>query len=50
MEDPIPQFSYLVSELAKRHTNLAYLHLIEPRVSGYIDREVEAGEVRSLWV
>ena len=30
--DPIPQYSYLVSELAKRHSNLAYLHLVEPRI------------------
>lgn len=34
MQDPLPTFSYLVSELAARHPTLAYLHLIEPRISG----------------
>ncbi|KAG0698633.1 hypothetical protein DFH29DRAFT_87370 [Suillus ampliporus] len=34
-DDPIPQFSYLVRELRKH--NLAYLHVIEPRVSGVFD-------------
>jgi NADPH2 dehydrogenase len=30
-ENPIPGFSYLVTELAKRFPNLAYLHVVEPR-------------------
>jgi 2,4-dienoyl-CoA reductase-like NADH-dependent reductase (Old Yellow Enzyme family) len=30
-ENPIPGFSYLVTELAKRFPNLAYLHIVEPR-------------------
>ncbi|KAJ6495496.1 FMN-linked oxidoreductase [Mycena vulgaris] len=34
MQDPLPTFSYLVSELAARHPTLAYLHLIEPQISG----------------
>lgn len=46
MKDPIPQFSHVISELAKRHPSLAYIHLVEPRVTGFIDREVQAGEVR----
>jgi NADPH2 dehydrogenase len=32
MEDPVPQFNYIVSEMRK--LNLAYLHLIESRESG----------------
>lgn len=32
MADPIPQFSYLIHEL--RQLDLAFLHLVEPRVSG----------------
>lgn len=32
MEDPIPQFSHIITELKK--FNLAYLHLVESRVSG----------------
>jgi NADPH2 dehydrogenase len=35
MFDPVPGFTYLISELKK--LKLAYLHLIEPRVSGDID-------------
>lgn len=45
MDDPRPGFSYLVSEIAKRFPSLAYLHLIEPRVEGDVDREVQAGDV-----
>lgn len=32
MDDPIPQFSYLTKELKK--LNLAYLHVVESRISG----------------
>ncbi|KAF4338919.1 NADPH2 dehydrogenase chain OYE2 [Fusarium beomiforme] len=38
MEDPEPQFTHLISEL--KHLGLAYLHLIEPRIAGNVDREV----------
>ncbi|KAJ8063429.1 hypothetical protein OCU04_008648 [Sclerotinia nivalis] len=37
MADPIPQFSYIVQELKK--LNLAYLHVIEARVTGSVDIE-----------
>ncbi|KAK5687485.1 hypothetical protein LTS10_001623 [Elasticomyces elasticus] len=37
MEEPIPQFSYLVEELKK--LKLAYIHLVESRVSGNADIE-----------
>ncbi|KIK43902.1 hypothetical protein CY34DRAFT_803333 [Suillus luteus UH-Slu-Lm8-n1] len=33
--DPKPQFSYLVSQIRKY--DLAYLHVIEPRIGGYLD-------------
>ena len=45
MEDPKPQFSYIVEQIKKRHPNFAYLHLIEPRVAGNMDRSVQEGEV-----
>ena len=49
MKDPIPTFSYLVSEIAKRYPDFAYLHVIEPRVSGGIsEREVPEGEVNKF--
>ena len=28
MEDPIPQFSYVVEQLKARHPDLAYIHII----------------------
>ncbi|KAJ6550068.1 hypothetical protein B0H19DRAFT_185993 [Mycena capillaripes] len=42
MADPIPQFSYIISQLAARHPNLAYLHLVEPRISGNATRDDNA--------
>ena len=37
MEDPIPQFSYLIKGL--KDLKLAYLHLVESRISGPVDIE-----------
>lgn len=37
MEEPIPQFSYLVEHL--KTLKLAYLHLVESRISGNADVE-----------
>lgn len=42
MEDLIPQFTHIISELRK--LKLAYLHLIEPRVSGNADKQAGSGE------
>ncbi|EIN03581.1 FMN-linked oxidoreductase [Punctularia strigosozonata HHB-11173 SS5] len=39
MPDPIPQFSHLVSALRSAHPNLAYLHVVEPRISGSNDKD-----------
>ncbi|KAI0049821.1 FMN-linked oxidoreductase [Auriscalpium vulgare] len=39
MLDPKPTFSYLVRELAARVPDLAYLHVIEPRVQGSYDAD-----------
>ncbi|KAL1736890.1 hypothetical protein EV714DRAFT_279397 [Schizophyllum commune] len=36
MRDPIPQFSHFVSQLASRHPALAYIHVVEARVKGYM--------------
>ncbi|EKM53073.1 uncharacterized protein PHACADRAFT_124526 [Phanerochaete carnosa HHB-10118-sp] len=53
MADLKPSFSYLVSETAERWPSLAYIHLIEPRVDGSNDREVQEGEsndfLREIW-
>ncbi|KAI9742130.1 MAG: hypothetical protein M1834_000520 [Cirrosporium novae-zelandiae] len=40
MADPIPQFSHLIRNL--RSLNLAYLHLIEPRVLGEFDIDAKS--------
>ncbi|VUC32181.1 unnamed protein product [Clonostachys rosea] len=42
MDDPISQFTHIISEL--RRLKLAYLHLIEPRVSGNADKQTSSGE------
>ncbi|KAF4465887.1 NADPH2 dehydrogenase chain OYE2 [Fusarium albosuccineum] len=44
MEDPVPQFTHLITELSA--LGLSYLHLIEPRVVGSVDRPVD--DVESL--
>ncbi|CAG7936641.1 unnamed protein product [Penicillium olsonii] len=37
MEDPVPQFTYVIEHL--KNLDLAYLHLIEARVCGNVDSE-----------
>lgn len=56
MADPVPQFSKLIQDLKDRYPNLAYLHLVEPRISGSDDAEhreehlVDSNEVfRHIW-
>ncbi|OSX62181.1 hypothetical protein POSPLADRAFT_1143134 [Postia placenta MAD-698-R-SB12] len=53
MEDPKPTFSYFVSRIAESHPEFAYVHLVEPRVSGGTDRTVLAHEsndfLRTIW-
>jgi len=34
MDFPIPTFKYLISALRSKFPSLAYLHLVEPRISG----------------
>ncbi|KAH8823039.1 hypothetical protein DL96DRAFT_1616488 [Flagelloscypha sp. PMI_526] len=58
MENPGPTFFHLVQELTKRHPEMAYLHVVEPRVRGrIIHAEVDVPEqyleqldtIRKLW-
>jgi NADPH2 dehydrogenase len=45
-------FSYLVAELRRRHPNFGYLHVVEPRVQGLLDRVVdwESNDfLRAIW-
>jgi len=52
-EDPVPTYSHLVSELRRRHPDLAYIHVVEPRVDGIMDKELHDSEsndfLRSIW-
>ena len=45
MADPVPQFAYLVEELARRHPDLAYLHVITPNVPGSVGPKDETVRV-----
>ncbi|KAF8963599.1 hypothetical protein BDZ97DRAFT_1661466 [Flammula alnicola] len=56
MENPIPQFTHLVQSLKNAYPQLAYLHLVEPRISGatdaeeYNDRHTESNDfIRKIW-
>jgi NADPH2 dehydrogenase len=49
---PIPVFTYLVTELRRRHPNFGYLHVVEPRVQGIVDRTFESESndfLRTIW-
>lgn len=48
MADPLPTFEYLVAELKK--FGLAYLHLVEGRISGQSDTDVREGETNTSLV
>ncbi|EED82236.1 predicted protein [Postia placenta Mad-698-R] len=53
MKDPKPTFAYLVSRIAEAHPDFAYVHVVEPRVEGNLDRivlEAESNDfLRSIW-
>ncbi|TCD64956.1 hypothetical protein EIP91_003414 [Steccherinum ochraceum] len=53
MPDPKHQFSYMVQKLAENHPDLAYIHVVEPRISGATERTVKSGEtndfIRAVW-
>ena len=49
MQDPLPQFTYLINGL--KELGLSYLHLVESRVHGTLDKEQteDLGELIELW-
>ena len=54
MKDSIPQFSHLVTEIKQKHSDLAYIHVVEPRVNGINDVEVVSDSesndfIREIW-
>ncbi|KAH9852603.1 NADH:flavin oxidoreductase/NADH oxidase [Lenzites betulinus] len=54
MADPIPTFSYLVSKIAEKFPDFAFIDLIEPGLAGAFDAEGKEGEsndfIRKLWL
>ncbi|KAJ7287123.1 hypothetical protein C8J57DRAFT_1446042 [Mycena rebaudengoi] len=52
-DDPKPTYTYLVTQLRERYPDLAYLHVVEPRVNGAETVEVKAGYsndfIRDIW-
>jgi NADPH2 dehydrogenase len=54
MEDPLPTFGFLVSQLRLHHPNLAYIHVVEPRIDGASTEVVDFGGrsndvLRNIW-
>ncbi|KAI0331395.1 NADH:flavin oxidoreductase/NADH oxidase [Cubamyces sp. BRFM 1775] len=54
MTDPIPTFTYMVSHLVSDYPNLAYLHVVEPGISGGTDGVAHPDEsndfIRKIWL
>nr|GAT52914.1 predicted protein [Mycena chlorophos] len=54
-DNPKPTYTYLVTELRNRFPELAYLHIIEPRVNGHNDVSPQDSEgasndfIRAIW-
>ena len=40
MEDPVPQYTHVVTRIRELYPELAYIHVIEPRADGDATREV----------
>ncbi|KAJ7915906.1 NADH:flavin oxidoreductase/NADH oxidase [Mycena leptocephala] len=56
MVDPVPTFSYIVSEIKRLYPKFAYIHLIEPRVSADSDLDTSPENatqsndfIREIW-
>ncbi len=37
MDDPVPTFSHFVTKLSELYSDMAYIHVVEPRVLGSSD-------------
>ncbi|KAK0205609.1 hypothetical protein DFS33DRAFT_1373919 [Desarmillaria ectypa] len=53
IQDPVPTFSYFVSEVKRRHPDLAYLHVVKLRIAVDKSRKASAPEsndfIRRIW-
>ncbi|KAI0673190.1 NADH:flavin oxidoreductase/NADH oxidase [Trametes maxima] len=54
MADPIPTFTYFVSNIAETYPDIAYVHVVEPGLAGGWDIDAQNGEsndfIRKLWL
>lgn len=45
MQDPTQQFGYITQYIQSTYPDFSYIHVVEPRVDGYIDRsEIPTGQ------
>ncbi|KAH6907110.1 NADH:flavin oxidoreductase/NADH oxidase [Coprinopsis sp. MPI-PUGE-AT-0042] len=53
MKNPFPQFEHFVSSLVSSHPDLAYVHFVEPEISGTVSVHAKEGETndpfRKIW-
>lgn len=53
MEDPITTFVYMIMQIRNLYPDFAFLHIVEPRVSGGIDAESTCSDsndiFRTIW-
>ena len=52
LDDPIPQYTYLVNKIVELYPDLAYIHVTEPRIAGDTIRDPkdESNDfIRAIW-
>ncbi|KAL5505018.1 hypothetical protein ACEPAH_7681 [Sanghuangporus vaninii] len=53
MKHPEPTFAYLVSLIRAAYPRFSYIHIVEPRIAGWTEREALEGEsndfLRAIW-
>ncbi|CEL54788.1 Festuclavine dehydrogenase subunit FgaOx3 OS=Neosartorya fumigata (strain ATCC MYA-4609 / Af293 / CBS 101355 / FGSC A1100) GN=fgaOx3 PE=3 SV=1 [Rhizoctonia solani AG-1 IB] len=47
MQDPIPTFSYVIKELSEKHSDLAYVHFVEPILEEAPTQDIQTLKVRN---
>lgn len=49
VEDPVPQFSYIIKELKERYPDFGYIHVVEPIDSGPEYAGISSDPLRKIW-
>ena len=54
VDDPVPTYSHFVTQLRNRHPDLAYIHVVEPRIDGDKDSKLPPERasndfLRTIW-